>query len=145
MGFIVDFVEEEDYDTLCEWWSFWRFPSPTRDMLPDNGLGGLKVSYVDGDNKKTPCCVGFLYGTNSSMCWLEFIVSNPNVKDKEIRSNSIELLISQICSRAESNGYKSVFASISNQNLINKYKKVGFVSSPTKTTELVLNLTTKKQ
>lgn len=140
MEYVTEFLTNDDYDTLCDWWSFWRFPSPSRDVLPDNGLGGLKVSYIDDSGNKVPCCAGFLYGTNSSLCWLEFVVSNPKVKDKKIRSESILKVIKDICLSAKSNGYKAVFSSLKNDNLINKYTEVGFSKSITNTKELTLNL-----
>lgn len=141
MNYIIDFIQEEDYETLCEWWSFWRFPSPPKEALPDNGLGGLKVSYMK-DGEKIDVCAGFLYGTNSSIAWLEFIVSNPNVKDKKVRGESLNELIKEICSRAKTSGYGAIFSSLKNENLINKYTDVGFTKSNTKTTELTLNLST---
>ncbi len=140
MNYKISFLEDKDYDEFCKWWSFWRFPAPPKEALPGNGTGGIKVSYINEFKEEIDVCAGFLYSTNSSLCWLEFVVSNPRVRDKKVRQECLSLLIEDICLKAKENGYGAVFSSLKNENLINKYKEVGFLSSNSKTTELTLNL-----
>lgn len=140
MELIVSRVTLKDYDKFCEWWKFWRFPAPPLDFLPNNGLGGLKVSIKSKGTDPIDICAGYLYETNSKVAWLEFIVSNPNIKDKKTRHEAIVYLIRHLTVDAEMKGYEYVFASLKNENLINKYKEVGYQLSSSNTTEVVIKL-----
>jgi hypothetical protein len=65
-------LNSNDYDDiLLKWWKDWGWDAPLKDFLPDNGTGGLIV--YDGD---TPICAGFVYVTNSSAAWVDWIVSS---------------------------------------------------------------------
>ena len=58
-------LKETDYeDILCRWWRDWRWDPPSKDFLPEDGMGGFMV--YDGD---TPVCAGFMYVTNLSTCF----------------------------------------------------------------------------
>jgi hypothetical protein len=122
-------LTSNDYGMLCEWWSFWRFAAPPQHALSTSG-----IIVFEGD---IPVCAGFLYGTNSSFCLIEFIVSNPNVKDKELRSNAMEYLINSLCDIGKQSGFYLVFSSLKNQNLINKYKDCGFTEGSNNCVELI--------
>jgi hypothetical protein len=123
------FVTYNDYGMLCEWWSFWRFTAPPADCLPQTG-----IMVFDGE---IPVCAGFLYKTNSAMCWIEFIVSNPNVKDKPLRRQSISYLISSLCEIGKQMGYRIGYASLKNHSLINDYVKNDFQIGSQNCVELV--------
>lgn len=123
------FKEKEDYDKLCDWWKFWRFTPPSIEMLPRTGV------IVNNDGVDVAC--GFLYLTDSKMCWIEFVVSNPLVKDKKVRSECIDSLLNQLCGVAKELEYKIVFASIKNENLANKYIANGFLVGCVNSKELI--------
>ena len=81
-------LTENDWETLCKWWDAWpKWTNPAKDFLPDNGKGGLMV-----EKNNVPIVAGFLYFTNSKGVLLEWIVSNPEYRDKD-RRQAIELLI----------------------------------------------------
>jgi len=126
-------ITTEDYDTLVEWWKFWRFCPPTQEVLPDNGLSGIVVT--DDDDK--PICAGFIYYTNSPIAWIEFIVSNPEVKDKKIRHESLVFLINELSGIAFLNNRKVIYSSLKNENLMNKYVECGFQKGGSNTTEMI--------
>lgn len=132
--FNVRILNDLDYETLCEWWRWHRFPAPPKDYLPENGCGGIMVS-KDGEN----ICTGFLFLNNSKIAWCEYIVSNPNYREND-RKEAIEYLITVLCDVARNKGYKAVFTSLKNENLINRYEAAGFIKSPIKTTEMVISL-----
>lgn len=125
-----------DYQLMREWGEFWRFPAPPRDFLPENFESGMSVCLEDG----TVVCLGFLYLTNSKACWLEFVFSNPEIKDKELRAKSIEFLIESLCSVARQLGYKWVFSSLKNESLKKRYLECGFVTGSQGTTEVLKTL-----
>ncbi len=101
----VRWLKEEDYPILVEWWKFWRFFPPTQEILPSNGLSGLVVT----DENNCMICAGFLYATNSPIAWIEFIVSNPSVKDKKIRKESLTFLIQELSNLAKKNNFKVIY------------------------------------
>ena len=47
-------LTDEDYPTLVQWWKDWEWDPVPKDMLPDNGIGGvakrvLNLQFVCGD------------------------------------------------------------------------------------------------
>jgi hypothetical protein len=123
------YFEEKDYDTLIDWWKFWRFTPPSLENLPTSGV------IVNKDGIDT--CAGFIYFTNSKMCWIEFIVSNPSVKQKEDRREAIIKVIDILCSIAKNNGYELAYTSLKNYNLEQKYLESGFVLGSTNCNEYI--------
>ena len=123
-----------DYEMLQEWWKFWRFPSPPIVTLPqedDEYFSGV-IAY----NNEKEIASGFLYKTNSAICWLEYIVTNPKTTSEE-RDLGIKKVIEVLSNMAKELGYKAIFSSIKNENLINKYKNSGFIEGSKGTTEMI--------
>ena len=115
-------------------WKFWRWKPIKKELLPNNGLGGLKIT----DENGIDICTGFLYETNSGIAWIEFIVSNPEIKDAKIRSEGRKNLIMYLTLHAENRGFKVVFSSLENENLISEFKENGYFESKNKTKELTI-------
>ena len=124
----------EDYDTIVEWWKFWRFPAPSAELLPS--LNETEFSGIIASEGGKDIAVGFLYLTNSGISWIEFVVTNPKTTNKE-RHDGIISVLEYLSNEAKSNGYKYIFSSIKNENLINKYKESGFIEGSTGTTEFI--------
>ena len=126
-------LQEKDYeDILCGWWKDWRWTPPSKDFLPEDGMGGFIV--YDGD---TPICAGFMYITSSKATWCDWIISNLKYKDRQKRKEALELLVKTISDKAENLGKKYVYALIKNKPLINVYKKIGFIEGSTYTHEMI--------
>ena len=90
-------LKEGDYENiLCNWWKEWRWTPPSKDFLPENGMGGFIV--YDGE---TPICAGFMYITNSQATWCDWIISNLKYKDRQKRKEALELLVKTISNKAE--------------------------------------------
>jgi hypothetical protein len=111
---------ESDWETLQEWWAKWNWPAVTKEMLPLNGLGGLMIYKED-----TPIVAGFLYLTNSSIAWMEWIVSNKDYKEDD-RKEALELLILELEKVALSVGKNIIFSVGKNKSLINIHKDLGY-------------------
>lgn len=112
----------EDYDdTLKGWWADWGWTAPTRDFLPDDGVGGLMI--LDGDE---PICAGYMYATNSRVAWVDWIISNKQYRKKPQRGEAIILLISTLTEISKNSGFKYCYALIKHQNLIETYKELGY-------------------
>jgi hypothetical protein len=125
-------LTENDYHNfLVKWWKDNRFTPPPIDFLPNNGKDGIVVFDVDTN---TNIAAGFVYITNSEVAWIEFIVSNFEVKNKELRKQAIEFLIKQL---TITTGKKYHFSSIKNPNLIKHFVNSGFIIGTQNTTELI--------
>jgi hypothetical protein len=132
--FKVRMLEDGDYEILCDWWAFWRFGIVPKDHLPGDGKSGLMIT-KDGIN----ICAGFLFFTNSKMAWLEFINSNPAYKEKD-RPEAIQTVITELTDLARRKGFKTVFTSLKNENLIKHYEECGYIKGSKGTTEMIINL-----
>lgn len=125
-------LTEDDYNTLVEWWKQWRWTPPPRDFLPQNGTGGYMIE-ING----IPVVAGFLYLTNSTVAWNEFIVSNFEYKDKENRKEAIRILIHELTEAARQCGAKYVYTVVKNSSLQSLYEEMGFSNGSVKVNEMV--------
>ena len=124
-------LNDTDYDEiLVDWWKDWKWEAPPKDMLPQDGKGGLIV--YDGD---TPVVAGFLYMTNSKTAWIEFIVSNFKYRGK--RKEAIILLINQLSEIAKMNNIKYIYTSLKSKSLIDKYEECGFIKGDSNCQEMI--------
>lgn len=134
MIFNARLLTESDYDKLLSFWKDNRFPAPPKDALPENGTGGIMIQ-KDGID----ICAGFIYFTNSKIVWLEYVIADFNYREKD-RKEAIQTLISELCGIAQRKGFKYVFTSLKNENLIKRFEEVGFSKGYNNTTEMVLKL-----
>ena len=111
---------EEDYDIICEWWEWWRWPVLPKSALPDNGKSGFIV-----EKNNIPIVSGFLYLTNSSGALLEWIVSNPNYREKD-RKDAIEFLINNVEAYCKDIGITYIFSIGRNKHLMKTHEKLGW-------------------
>ena len=127
-------AKHSDYETLKEWWAFWRFPAPSFYSLPQEDKENFCGVIAYKDDKEIAS--GFLYKTNSTLCWVEYIVTNPMTSAEE-RSEGVQKVLNSLSELAIEFGYVAVFSSLKNENLINKYKDNGFVEGSKNTTEMI--------
>jgi len=132
----VRYLKESDYDDILKgWWEQWRWTAPAKDMLPQNGAGGIMVS-KDGED----ICAGFVYFTNSKTAWIEYIISNPNYKNREDRKNALNMLINVLSIYVEQEGYRYIYTSLKNKHLIDRYTECGFLSGDKNCQEMIKTL-----
>lgn len=129
-------LKPDDYQILVGWWKFWRFTPPSIEFLPDYGTGGIILE----DEEGTAYCAGFLYETNSDVAWMEFIVSNPGIKDKKLRSQSLDFLIEELSNFALREGFTWIFSSLKHPSLIKAYESQGFLKGTEGATEMIKRL-----
>jgi len=126
-------LNENDYqEILIGWWAQWNWTAPAKDFLPDDGKGGIIV--YDGD---IPICAGFIYMTNSSVAWVDWIVSNKEYKIKDKRREAIKLLIESLTNISKNTGSKYGYALIKNQSLIKTYQDLGWSKGDSYTSEMI--------
>ena len=113
-------LKEEDYKTICKWWEMWKWPVLPKEMLPDNGKSGYMV-----EKNGIPIVSGFLYLTNSTGALLEWIVSNPDYREKD-RKEAIEMLINNVESDCKKLGIAYIFSIGRTKSLIDTHEKLGW-------------------
>lgn len=136
-------LEPDDYENiLCKWWKDWRKPAPPRDVLPDDGTGGFIVYDED-----IPVCAGFMYNTNSSMVWIEFIVSNINYTDREKRREALAMLDTTITSLARKLNKKYVYSLLKedNRSLIDVSLNQGYIHNSIRFNEMIKKIWEQQQ
>lgn len=124
-------LTDKDYSCLVDWWKWWRWPAIPQNFLPDNGTGGIMI-----EKENTPIVAGFMYNTNSKAVVVEWIVSNPEYKNKD-RKQAVELLLSTIEAVCKEQGKKYMFSIGRSKHLINTHKKLGWVVDDKPSHEIV--------
>ena len=123
----------EDYDNhLVGWWKDWNWTPPTRDFLPQDGVGGMMV--YDGD---IPVCAGFLYNSNAKLAWGEWVISNKSYGKGDKRTQALVLLVETLTDMAKSLNKKYVYALIKNPSLAKVYKDLGYIEGDSYNTEMI--------
>jgi hypothetical protein len=129
----VRYIQEGDYDSiLVDWWKKWRWTAPSKDMLPENGNGGIIIS-KDG----VDICAGFIYFTNSKTAWIEYIISNPEYKNREDRVIALNMLINVLSEIIIDKEYKYIYTSVKNKHLMNRYSDCGFLYGDSNCQEMI--------
>ena len=120
-----------DYEILSDWWKAWGWPVMAKDMLPDNGTGGIIV-----ENKGENIVAGFLYWSNSKLVWLDWIISNPNA-DKKIRKQAIEMLILTAEQMVKDAGSKYMMSISRSNSLLKIHENIGWSIDKTPSHEMI--------
>jgi hypothetical protein len=116
-----------DYPIVKTWADARKFPLVPQEFLPS--IGFIHENY----------CVGFLYKTDSKICWLEWVISNP-VSDKPARDKALNELLSALVEIAHKEGFKAIFSSLEHKGLIERYNSLGFVETDKGMTNMVRRL-----
>ena len=125
-------IKADDWDMLSDWWKGHNWPVPARDSLPENGSGGI---IIEENNK--PTIAGFIYQTNSSVAWVDWIISNKEYRKKPQRENAIGLLIETLTGTCKNLGSKYCYALIKHRGLIETYKQLGYIEADSYTQEMI--------
>jgi len=126
-------LDESDYDNiLLGWWEDWGWVAPVKELLPQDGIGGVIV--YDEDE---PVCAGFLYMTNSKIAWVEWVISNKNYRKKPQRKEAIVYLIKTLTDIAKNNGATFAYTVLKNKSLSAIYEQVGYTDGDNNVKERV--------
>ena len=116
-----------DYPTVKEWADKRSYPLFPTGCLSQTGL------IIDG------YCAGFLFRTDTNMCWLGPIISNPE-SDTDDRHRAIDLLLSEFVNLAKELKFEYIFASLVSKSLIERHKDAGFIVTDENVTHLLRRL-----
>ena len=112
-------VTVDDYSIIDSWYKQYGESKPKSSILPLNGLGGF---VIEKDEK--PIAVIYLYITNSSMGYFDFLISDPNYKEKDRFEIIMELF--QYCTKvAIGAGCECVFVTTAIPGVMEKMKELG--------------------
>jgi hypothetical protein len=126
-------LHESDYDNiLLGWWEDWGWVAPVKELLPQDGIGGVIV--YDEDE---PVCAGFLYMTNSKVAWVEWVISNKNYRKKPQRKEAIVYLIKTLTNIAKTNGATFAYTVVKNKSLSAIYEQVGYANGDDNVKEMI--------
>jgi len=113
-------LTESDYDLVSQWWVDWGWTPIEKEILPDNGTGGIMV-----EQNGNPIIAGFMYWTNSKIVILDYIVSNKK-SNSITRQNALQLLIVAVEDMVEAAECKYLFSFSQHKGLIKTHKKLGW-------------------
>lgn len=108
---------ETDYDEICKWWQYWKFPIVDINNLPDTG-------FVIGD-KHGDVCAAWIYKTDSPICWAEWFISNPQAKGIR-RQKGMDKLLNVVMDHAKVYGFKYIYTSVKHVGLAKRLEGAGF-------------------
>ena len=123
-------LNESDYEILTDWWKAWGWPVIVKDMLPDNGTGGIMI-----ENEGENVVAGFLYWSNSKMVWLDWIISNPKT-NRDIRQEAIKKLIVTAELMVKESKSKYMMSVSRSNSLLKIHKELGWTIDPTSSHEI---------
>ena len=126
---------KDDYELLTEWWHNWKWPAMPLEALSDTGLC---ISALDGE----PLAIGFVYLTNSTIAWVEWITASPHI-DKRERAAAVRFLLDELCDLAKDRGKKVLFSSLNPEKtpgLLAKYQERGFIVTDEKMTNVIARI-----
>jgi len=121
----------DELQDAINWWKAWKWPVIVKDMLPDNGTGGIMIEH-EGEN----VVAGFLYWSNSKMVWLDWIISNPKT-NRDIRQEAIKKLILTAEHMTKKAGSKYMMSISRSNSLLKTHKQMGWNVDKTPSYEMV--------
>lgn len=103
--------QDSDFEEIESWGKQWdtRY---IKSQLPPTGL------IVPG------LCAYFMYETNSSVCFLENLISNRSA-DKELVAKALEEIVPALFKMAKDKGYTVAYACTDNPEVIKRALRVG--------------------
>lgn len=122
-----DFDFEKDYEMICGWWDKHGWSRIQPEQLPQSG-----VVIEDGN----PIVACFLYNTDSTIGWIEWMVSDPD-SNVHHRREAIMMAIKYLKAKAKELGLKHLFTSAHNKHLIEKFKESQFIITDENVTHMI--------
>lgn len=102
-----------DYEMIQEWHKAWE-----KECLPMECLSGLGL-IVD------ECVAGFLYSTDSKVCFFDCFVSDPSITKVE-RNAALDVLVASLVQSAKDLDNKVIVANSMSGNIKDRALKHGF-------------------
>lgn len=88
------------------------------------------------EHKGDVVAFGYIYKTDSAISWLEWVTTNPTYS-AQARHEALEALIPALVTTAKEGGASVVFTSVTDQALMERYKRLGARVGDTAATNLI--------
>ena len=108
---------KEDYATICDWWDGHGHARVAYEALPQTGALAI-------DSKDQPVAASFLYLTNTSLAYLAWTVSNPDIRPRQVHSGITEV-IAHLVELAYQLDFQTVVSTSNSRGLSRILKKSG--------------------
>ena len=95
--------EEKDFSTLASWWIVRESVIPSQHLVAGDG-------YIARVADKDICALFIQYSANAPICFITSLISDPE-SDKEVRGESIHVLLSRAEHDAKERGVNVVVTS----------------------------------
>jgi hypothetical protein len=116
---------------LEKWWLGWGWPVVSKEILPDNGTGGVMI-----EHEGKPIVAGFIYWSNSGMCWFDWVISDPK-GNKRARPFAVKFLIETVEKMVKDAGKKCIMSISRSNSLLKIHKKLGWTIDKTPSHEMI--------
>lgn len=110
----IRLVEKKDLKIIADWYKNHGQEAEQADFLSDIGF------IVDN------IAAAFLYTTNSSVCWIESYISNPESNKKD-RKKALDLITEAIIQKAKDLGFMAIICFIDLKTTYQRCLDYGFV------------------
>lgn len=125
------FNHEKHYEEICNWWISQNWEPIPLDHLAQNGI----VIYFND----VMACAAWVYKTDSAFCLLDWIVANPIIRRQD-RFDCMNALFEAAQMMAKELGYKTIFTTTKNSNLVSRMESKGFEIQGEKMTNLIFKV-----
>lgn len=98
---------------VAQWWNAHDWPEIPPEFLPTTGMIVPDVA------------AGFLYFTDSKVAMIEWIVSNPKAKNRDVYEAIVDI-IRGLKSKARAEGYEAIFSYTKAKGLLKVFQKSEF-------------------
>ena len=112
---------ETDYKMAIEWWNGHKWDPIPASSLPKNGV----VVSEDGAD----LALGFLYGTDSDISSIEWILSNPGAPLVK-RTKAVKLVVESLTALSQHIGYGVCMAWLVSNGLKKVFAQNGYIVGP---------------
>lgn len=115
----ISFFQPEDYPMIESWWKKRGEVAPSIEMMPAS-------SFVVTDDDMSPLVSVSLFVTNTSVVWVDNLISNPMAKKDKVKK-AVEALNGVISAYAKKIGKSRLFCMSLKKSTSRRYQQLGFM------------------
>jgi hypothetical protein len=124
-----------DHPIVAKWWEGHGWPVVPQLMLPKLGA----VAFFAGDKIEDAAAAWLFMDNSAPVCWLEFMVSNPDLAPKKVYT-ALKHLDAYLTTEAKINGYAFMLTTCRQDSLVKFHEKHGFTATDHDVTHMVKSL-----
>lgn len=111
----IEKITTQNYNILVSWYDGWQLPRTPYHYIPKNAY------LVDN------ICAGFVFQMDATPMWyIEGIISNPEIKDKDLKRKALNVLINTLLDVVKKNDGELIISSTPRETLKSTFFLSGF-------------------